>query len=130
MEEGLIQFIPPRYIDINGNIDITQMVNVFRNLVHNKLMNGNVVQHHPRRVRRLAANNPLWNDLKNALFQEVFHAAQLRVSVNSEEVDNQIQNDAQVLMNLFRRNIWPPAVLVLNDNEEDDNEEDDNEEDH
>lgn len=103
--------IHPRYIDINGNINISQMVNDFRQLIRNKLLNGNVVRHHPRRILRVAANNPDWNDAKNDLFGEVFRDAQLRVSENSIEVDNQIQNDARVLMNLFRQNIWPLAVL-------------------
>lgn len=102
--------IEPRLVDMNGNLDISQMVNAFRNLVHNKLLNGDVVPHHPRRVRRVAANNPDWNDAKNALFQEVFHKAQLQVSENSREVDNQIQNDARVLMNMFRQNIWPLVI--------------------
>ena len=128
MEEGLIQFIPPRYIDIDENINISQMVDDFRDLVRNKLQNRVVVPH-GRRVRRFAANNPIWNDLKNDLFGWTFDCAQLRVSEISQEVDNQIQHDAQVLMHLFRHNIWPPAVLVLNDNEDDDNEDQDNEHD-
>ena len=104
------------------------MVDDFRDLVRNKLQNRVVVPH-GRRVRRFAANNPIWNDLKNDLFGWTFDCAQLRVSEISQEVDNQIQHDAQVLMHLFRHNIWPPAVLVLNDNEDDDNEDQDNEHD-
>lgn len=104
--------IEPRYIDIDGNINISQMADDFRVLVHNKLQNRDVIPH-GRRVRRFAANNPIWNEFKNALFGWTFDCAQLRVSENSEEVDNQIQHDARVLMHLFRANIWPPAY---NDN--------------
>ena len=108
--------IQPRYIDIDGNINISQMADDFRDLVRNKLQNRDVIPH-GRRVRRFAANNPIWNEFKNALFGWTFDCAQLRVSENSEEVDNQIQHDARILLHLFRANIWPPAYNAIADND-------------
>lgn len=87
--------------------NINEMVDHFNDIVHNKLLNGDVVPHHPRRVRRTIGNNPDWTDSQNRLFQEVYSSSQLRVSENNNTPDNEIHSKATILMDLFRQNIWP-----------------------